>query len=78
MRHYVSQDKPDLTLVLLTEFCFKVYFPNFFEVEAKNSITDGPRNLFFKLRRVAQFPDKQVRDIAFKVLRRNAGHRYCC
>ena len=27
-------------LVLLAEFCIKVYFPNFFEVEAKSSITD--------------------------------------
>ena len=44
LRYYVSQDKPNLTLVLLTEFCIKVYFTNFFGVEAKNSITDGPRN----------------------------------
>ena len=72
LRYYVSQDKPNLTLVLLTEFRIKEYFPNFFEVEAKNSITDAPRNLFFKLRRVTQFPDKQVRDIAHKVLRHNA------
>ena len=33
---------------------------------------DGPRNLFSKLGRVTQFPDKQVRDIALKALRRNA------
>ena len=72
LRLYVYQDKPNLTLVLLTEFCIKVYFPNFFEVEAKSSITDGPRNIFFKLRRVTQFSDKQGRDIALKVLRHNA------
>ena len=56
---------------VLSKFCIKVYFPNFFEVEAKNLITDGPRNLFSMLKRVTQFPDKQVRDITFKVLRRN-------
>ena len=61
-----------MTLVLLTEFCIKAYFSNFFEVEVKSLITDGPRNLFSKLRRVTQFPDKQVRDIALKVLRHNA------
>ena len=72
LRYYVSQDKPNLTLVLLTEFCIKIYFPNFFEVKAKSSITDGLRNLFFKRRRVTQFPDKQVRDIALKVLWHNA------
>ena len=64
LRYYVSQDKPSLTLVLLTELCIKVYFPKFFEVKAKNSIADGPRNLFSKLRRVTRFSDKQVRDIA--------------
>ena len=46
LRYYVSQDKPNLTLVLLTEFCVKEYFSNFFQVKAKNSITDGPRNFF--------------------------------
>ena len=72
LRYYVYRDKPNLTLVLFTKFCIKVYFPNFFEVEAKSLITDGPRNLFSKLRRVTHFPDKKVRDIAFKVLRHNA------
>ena len=38
----------------------------------QSSITNGPRNIFSKLRRVTQFADKQVRDIALKVLRRNA------
>ena len=71
LRYYITQDKLNLMLVLLTEFCIKVYFPNFFQVEA-NLIMDGLRNLFSKLRRVTQFPDKQVRDIAFKVLGRNA------
>ena len=33
---------------------------------------DGLRNFFSKLRGVAQFPDKQVRDVALKVLQRNA------
>ena len=70
LRYYVSQDKPNFMLVLLTEFCIKVYFPNFFEVEAKSSIADGPKILFSKLSRVTQFPDKQVRDTAIKVLRR--------
>ena len=41
-----SQDKPFLTLVLLPEFCINVHFPNFFEVEAKNSITDDLRKFF--------------------------------
>ena len=44
LRYYVFQDKPNLTLVLFTEFRIKVYFPNFFEVEATSLITDGPRN----------------------------------
>ena len=71
-RYYISQDKPNLTFVVLAEICIKVYFPNFFEVEAKSSITDGTRNLFFKLKRVTQFPNKQVKDTALKVLRRSA------
>ena len=41
---YISQDKLKLTLVVLTKFRNKVYLPSFFEVEAKNSITDDPRN----------------------------------
>ena len=60
-----------MTLVLLTEFCIKVYFPNFFEVKPKNSVTDGPR-IFFAFLGESHFPDKQVRDIALKFLRRNA------
>ena len=72
MKYYLSQDKPNLTLVLPTKFYIKKYFPNFSEVEAKSLITHGRRNLFSKLRRVTQFPYKQVRDIALKVLRRNA------
>ena len=71
LRYYVSQDKSNRTLVFHTEFCIAVYFPNFFEVEAKNSITDGPRNIFYKIWRVIQFPDNQVRDIALKALRRD-------
>ena len=66
LRYYVFQDKSNLTLVLLAEFCIKVYFPNFFEVKATNSITDGPRNLFSKLRRVTQFFDKQVKILPLK------------
>ena len=72
LTYYVSQDKSNLTLLLLTELCIEVYFPTFFEVETKNLVADGPRNLFSKLRRVTQFSDKQVRDMALKVLRRNA------
>ena len=72
LRYYVSQNKPNLTLVLLTEFCIEVYFPNFFEVEAKSSIADGPRNLLSKLRRITQFPDKQDSErYCPKVLRHN-------
>ena len=48
LRYYVSQDKPNLTLVLLTKFCIKVNFPNFFEVEAKSLITDGPKKFIFE------------------------------
>ena len=65
----VFQDKPHLTSVLLTEFCIKVYFPNFFELKAKNSITDGPKKFFSMLRRVPQFPDKQVEILPLK---------FCC
>ena len=44
LRYHAYKDKPNLTLVRLTEFCIKVYFPNFLEVEAKSLITDGPTN----------------------------------
>ena len=50
----------------------KEIFSKFFEVKAKSLIKDGPRNLFSKLRRVTQFPDKQVIGIALKALRRSA------
>ena len=30
LRYYVSEDKPNLTSVLLTEFCVKAYFSKFF------------------------------------------------
>ena len=62
-----------MTSVLhLTEFCIKVHFPHFFEVKAKHLITDGPNNFFSMLKKVTQFPDKQMKDNALKVLRRNA------
>ena len=48
------------------------YFPTFFEIKHKSSVSSGSQNLFNMLTRVKNFPDKKVSKIAVEVVRRNS------
>jgi len=64
--------KPSKSLVELTTFCLKIYFPTWFCIKKENKITDGAKKFFKLVERVRQFPSDKVRDISMKVLQRNA------
>ena len=48
LRFYTSTKQPSESLVQLTNFCLKIYFPTWFNIKKENKITDGAKN-FFKL-----------------------------
>ena len=67
-RFYTSTKQPSKSLVRLTNFCLKIYFPTWFNIKKENKITDGAKNCFKLIERVRQFPTDKVRDISMKVL----------
>ena len=76
-RYYTSQEKPSKNLVILAEFCIKIYFPSWFQIKYKNKITNAAENFYDMLERTKRFPKfkvkgKTVSDIAIAVLERNA------
>ena len=72
LRLYVSKVHPTNTLETLARFCMQIYFPTWFQIKSKSNITDGPKNLYDLYQRIQVFPDSQVKDIATKVVERNA------
>lgn len=56
----------------MAEFLIQVYFPSWFQIKFRNKITDGSKHFYNVVERVTKFPKKNVRDIALKVLQRNA------
>ena len=72
LRRYTSTVKYSASLNTLAEFCIRVYFPSWFEIKHKHNIIDGSKNFFNIIRRIQHFPDKQVKDIALKVVQRNS------
>ena len=50
----------------------QIYFPSWFQLKSKGKITDGPKSLYDLYQRIQVFPDSQVKDIATKVVERNA------
>ena len=72
LRLYVSNVHPTNILETLARFCMQIYFPTWFQIKSKSKITDGPKNLYDLYQRIQVFPDSQVKDIATKVVERNA------
>ena len=72
LRFYATQENPSKSLVILAEFCIKVYFPSWFLIKSRPTLTDGARNFFFMVRTASQFPKADVKNIALKVLENNA------
>ena len=77
LRYYTSQEKPTKNLVILAEFCIKVYFPSWFQIKYKNKITNAAENFYAMLERTKRFPKfkvngQNVSDVAIAVLERNA------
>lgn len=72
LRYFVSVEKPCLSLVLLAEFCIKVYFPSWFEIKKNNKLTHGSINFYNMVQRMVKLPNKKVREIALEVVQRNA------
>ena len=69
---YTSTKQPSKTLMQLTKFCLKIYFPTWFNIKKENKITDGANSFFELIERVRQFPTDKVRDISMNVLQQNA------
>ena len=68
---YVSKQKPSTALVTLTKICVQVYFPSWFQIKSKHKLTDEPKNLFDLYKRIQNFPNLKVKNIALKVIERN-------
>jgi len=43
LRFYASTKQPSKSLVQLTIFCLKIYFPTWFNFKKENKITDGAK-----------------------------------
>ena len=72
LRYYASLVKPSKNLKMIAEFIVTVYFPSWFHIKVKNKLTDGAGNLFHLIQRVNKFPDKNVREICYKILNNNS------
>ena len=72
LRLYVSEKFPSKNLSVLAEFCIKVYFPSWFEMKPRNTISDGAKHFHAILNRISKFPDRPVRDNALESLERNS------
>ena len=46
--------------------------PSWFQIKSKHKLTDGPKNLFDLYKRIQNFPNLKVKNIALKVIERNA------
>ena len=72
LRRYVPERKPSTTLVTLTKFCVKVYFLSWCQIKSKHEHTEGLKSLFDLYKRIQHFCNLQVKNIAPKVIERNA------
>ena len=72
IRCYESERKPLTALATLTKFCVQVYFPPWFQIKSKHKFTDGQKNLLDLYKIIQNFPDLKVKNIALKVIDRNA------
>ena len=68
LRFYTSTKQPSKSLVQLTNFGLKIYFPTWSNIKKENKITEGAKNSFKLIARVRQLPTDKVRDISTKVL----------
>ena len=56
----------------MAKFCVKVYFPTWFQIKLKSSITGESQNFFDAMQRIKNFSDHNITEISLKVLNRNA------
>ena len=71
LRRYISTPNPSANLMLLARFCIEVYLPSWFNIKAKNFVTDGSKNYFKLLQSIKTFSDEEIRKAAINVLIRN-------
>ena len=71
LRRYISTPNPSANLMLLAKFCIEVYLPSWFNIKAKNFVTDGSKNYFKLLQSIKTFSDEDIRKAAINVLIRN-------
>jgi len=76
LRLYVSEAKPSKSLVILANFCMKVYFPSWFQIKFHNSISEGAKNYHAIMDRIMKFTDKTTRITALKTLERNSFYAH--
>ena len=72
LRCYVSEQKLSTAPVTLSKFCEQVYFPLWFQIKSKRKLSDGPKSLFNLYKRIHNFSNLKVQNIALEVIERNA------
>ena len=73
LQFYVSQFNQTRNLYLITEFAIKVYFHNWFDINANKKLTDGSKNLYNMIVRInCQSDKKKIKDICYNVLNDNS------
>ena len=72
LQYFISQPNPSKNLTALAEFCVRVFFPSWFQIKLKSSITDGAQNFHSMIERVKIFSNKKIRNRALEILLRNS------
>ena len=70
-RLYTATENPSKSSITLAQFCLKVYFPAWFEIEHYSKLMCESKNFFNLSQRIVSFPNQKVVKIALKVLRNN-------
>ena len=66
-----SSCKSIKNLIILAQFCLKVYFPTWFEIKHYSKLAHGSKNFFNLFQRIAIFSNQKVVETALKVLQNN-------
>lgn len=69
---YASTEKPSETLKILTSYIVNVYAPTWFQIKKNELAIDGPKNLFFLIKKCSLVEDDMAKAMVRKCIQRNA------
>lgn len=69
---YAITNKPSDTLKLLTSYIVEIYAPTWFKIKKHELAVNGPKNLYFLIKKSNSINDENVKNIVQKSIQRNA------